>query len=88
MATIHELFQQGHHRLRRPVWNDRAYLRLDVYQRQGEELCYGPWGFVYDPAGQKVTGRVETPMTLLTEMNDALWEPYTGAIAPDDSKPE
>jgi hypothetical protein len=67
MATIRELEDQGHKRIRLPWWTPSAYLELPDD---------GPWAHVHDP----LSPPEGTPFLMGSVTAYSEWEPFAEAI--------
>ena len=80
--TIKEALQNRIPRVRLPVWNEKAYLRLPLT----ENNMFGPWAELYDRYGQEALGYgVGTQkIAIHTMFEDDGYEVYEGE--PDESE--
>lgn len=83
-VTQDELIAKGINRFRRPIWADpNDYARVDVINGMR-----GPWLHLWARRTQEAIGE-RTPQDVLNLAQDPTsdYEPYTGALDPEDTKP-
>jgi hypothetical protein len=86
MATLAELTDQKIERVRRLVWNERAYMKF-TYTKvpwKPEVIDEGAWGKLYDPYGQQALDEpadkpIDICLPTLDYQEDA-WEEYSGIL--------
>lgn len=82
--TTREAFSAGVSRLRLPVWNPAAYIKIDIIQ-QGKTRFIGPWFHLYDRATQEAIGEPTPQHALRIGDNESDYEAYTGPLDKDDA---
>ena len=69
MANINDLAKQGISKIRKPEWNELAYLEIEIL----ENGLVGPWAKLYDPAGSGIPVPIELLVVLVWSED---YEPY------------
>lgn len=78
MANINELAKQGISKIRKPEWNELAYLEIDIL----ENGLVGAWAKLYDFAGSGSNEPINLPVVLVWSED---YEPHLTKPAPDAS---
>jgi hypothetical protein len=68
--TINEAKNKGLKKVRKPYWNEQAYLEIG-YVSAG---VYGPWATLIDPPAQREKGPDQVPIWQADDKKDD-WEP-------------
>lgn len=69
LISINEAAARGIDKLRQPRWaNPEDYLKIDILDGKA-----GPWGHLYSPVNETISGRNPVDMLLLKGRDDAVF---------------